>query len=197
MYVSVTMGSGKREADIIVYADDECLTPHILVECKHQEVSEQEFLQAVEQAYSYAYALPNNIKYVWITSGLKDEYFEVDKHKHTRVNQPDIPQFGVYKMANYKYVYDANSIKTTVGKQKFFDLQVIEQNELTRRFKQAHDSLWAGGQLNPSEAFDELDKLIFVRFGTNVKTGLLDRITIFRLSQRRRRISRRFKEKAY
>lgn len=163
MYVPVTMGSGKREADIIVYKDDELLVPHILVECKQQEVSEQEFLQAVEQAYSYAYALPNNVKFVWVTSGLKDEYFEVDKHKHTRINQPDIPQFGVNKMANYKYVYDADSLKTVDGKQKFFELQTIEQGELTRRFKQAHDSLWAGGQLNPSEAFDELDKLIFCK----------------------------------
>jgi len=163
MYVPVTRGSGKREADIIVYNDDEHLIPHILVECKQQEVSEQEFLQAVEQAYSYAYALPNNVKFVWVTSGLKDEYFEVDKHKHTRINQPDIPQYGVSKMANYKYVYGADTMKTADGKQKFFELQVIEQSELTRRFKQAHDSLWAGGQLNPSEAFDELDKLIFCK----------------------------------
>ncbi|MDV2459568.1 N-6 DNA methylase [Elizabethkingia anophelis] len=172
MFVPVTMGSGKKEADIIVYNDDDCLIPHILVECKKQEVSEQEFLQAVEQAYSYAYALPNEIKYVWVTSGLKDEYFEVDKHKHTRVTQPDIPQFGVNKVANYKYVYDAESLKTATGKQKFFDLQVIEQSELTRRFKQAHDALWAGGQLNPSEAFDELDKLIFCKIWDERKDRL-------------------------
>ncbi|MBP3712945.1 MAG: hypothetical protein J6I86_10860, partial [Bacteroidaceae bacterium] len=49
------------------------------------------------------------------------------------------------------------------GEQQFFDLSVIEQSELTRRFKQAHEALWAGGQLNPSEAFDELDKLIFCK----------------------------------
>lgn len=49
------------------------------------------------------------------------------------------------------------------GKQRFFDLSVIDQSELTRRFKQAHEALWAGGQLNPSEAFDELDKLIFCK----------------------------------
>src|SRR5205823_1866705 len=29
--------------------------------------------------------------------------------------------------------------------------------------KQAHNALWAGGQLNPSEAFDEVDKLIFCK----------------------------------
>ena len=42
-------------------------------------------------------------------------------------------------------------------------MSVIDQADLTRRFKQAHEALWAGGQLNPSEAFDELDKLIFCK----------------------------------
>ena len=66
-------------------------------------------------------------------------------------------------MALYKYVYEAAEVRKEEGKQKFFDLSVIQQEELTRRFKQAHDALWAGGQLNPSEAFDELDKLIFCK----------------------------------
>lgn len=161
-FVTVKMGTDSKEADIVVYNDDECKQPHILVECKSPTVSEQEFLQAIEQAYSYAYAMPNDVKYVWVT-GPKNEYFEVDKKKNTRVQQPDIPQFGVKKLANYKYVYDAESLKEETGKQKFFDLVEINQDELTRRFKQAHDALWAGGQLNPSEAFDELDKLIFCK----------------------------------
>lgn len=162
-YESVTMGSDKKEADIIIYNDDNCQQPHILVECKKPTVSEQEFLQAIEQAYSYAYALPNDVKYVWVTSGAKDEYFEVDKKRNTRITQPDIPQFGVKKLETYKYVYDAESLVQKEGKQKFFDLTVVEEKVLTSRFKQAHDALWAGGQLNPSEAFDELDKLIFCK----------------------------------
>jgi type I restriction enzyme M protein len=162
-FVPVKMGADTKEADIIVYDDDECTEPHILVECKKQEVSEQEFLQAIEQAYSYAYALPNEVKYVWVTSYLKDEYFEVDKKRNSRTTQPDIPQYGVKKLATYKYVYDAKFVKQEKGKQNYFDLSEIKEEELTRRFKQAHDALWAGGQLNPSEAFDELDKLIFCK----------------------------------
>ena len=76
---------------------------------------------------------------------------------------PDIPQFGVKTVASYKYVYDAHFLPQIAGEQRFFDLSVIDQAELTRRFKQAHEALWAGGQLNPSEAFDELDKLIFCK----------------------------------
>lgn len=163
LYVPVTMGSEIKEADIVVYKEGLCLTPHILVECKKEDISEAEFQQAIEQAYSYAYALPNDVKYVWVTSGIRNEYFEVDKSKNTRMRLPDIPQYGVEKMASYKYVYGAEYMKQEEGKQHFFSLSVIDQSELTRRFKQAHEALWAGGQLNPSEAFDELDKLIFCK----------------------------------
>ena len=162
-FVPVTMGRDIREADIVVYADNMCLTPYILVECKRQEVSEAEYQQAIEQAYSYAYALPSDVKYVWVTSGIKSDYFEVDKSQNTRNQLPDIPQFGVDSIATYKYVYGAQYLPEEKGKQKFFDLSVIDQSELTRRFKQAHEAMWAGGQLNPSEAFDELDKLIFCK----------------------------------
>lgn len=159
----ITMGSEIKEADIVVYKDGLCVKPLILVECKKQEVSEAEFQQAINQAYSYAFALPGEIKYVWVTSGIKNEYFEVDKSQNTRIQIPDIPQYGVQEMANYKYVYGADHIPEEDGKQRFFDLSIIDQSDLTRRFKQAHEALWAGGKLNPSEAFDELDKLIFCK----------------------------------
>ena len=162
-FVPVTMGSEVKVADIVVYEDDMCMSPHILVECKRQEVSEAEYQQAIEQAYSYAFALPCDIKYVWVTSGIKSDYFEVDKNQNSRNQLPDIPQFGVKNVASYKYVYEAQYLPEEAGKQRFFDLSVIDQSELTRRFKQAHEALWAGGQLNPSEAFDELDKLIFCK----------------------------------
>lgn len=162
-FVPVTMGREVKEADIVIYDDDMCMSPHILVECKRQEVSEAEYQQAIEQAYSYAFALPCEVKYVWVTSGIKSDYFEVDKNQNTRNQLPDIPQFGVANIATYKYVYEAQYLPEEAGKQRFFDLAVIDQSELTRRFKQAHEALWAGGQLNPSEAFDELDKLIFCK----------------------------------
>lgn len=162
-FVSVTMGREVKEADIIVYKDDMCLEPYILVECKKQEVSEAEFQQAINQAFGYAYATAGELKYVWVTSSIKSEFFEVDQSSNTRNQLPDIPQFGAKDVATYKYVYDAQYLPIESGKQRFFDLSIIDQSELTRRFKQAHEALWAGGQLNPSEAFDELDKLIFCK----------------------------------
>ena len=60
LFQTVKMASSSKEADIVVYKDKEHTQPHIVVECKHKDVSNQEFNQAIEQAASYAYALVPN-----------------------------------------------------------------------------------------------------------------------------------------
>jgi len=158
-YVQVRMGSDTKEADIIVYSDDGLKSPFIVVECKKPDVSEFEFSRAVDQAFSYAVA--EGARYVWITSGIKNEYYEVPVRKpKDRLSIPDIPEFGFYETAQYKY---AKSGGRTKSGQRLFELGIVSQDDLTRRFQQAHQALWGGGELNPSEAFDELDKLIFCK----------------------------------
>lgn len=170
-YVSVQMGSETKEADIIVYADDACEKTHIVVECKKEDITDQEFNKAVDQAYSYAVAEGGS--FVWVTSRIKNEYYEVpEKKPKSRIAVPDIPQYGVKKLAPYKYVKggishtDTASIQEPAADyktQKFFEVEIVSENELTRIFIQAHQALWGGGQRNPSVAFDELDKLIFCK----------------------------------
>ena len=172
-FVSVQMGAETKEADIIVYNDDECEETYILVECKKEELTDQQFNIAVDQAYSYAVA--EGAKYVWTTSRIKNQYYEVpDKKPKSRIEIPDIPQFGIKKLAPYKYVKGGISQTDTEDvnivsepdpnvKQKFFELQVVTESELTKIFTQSHQALWGGGQRNPSVAFDELDKLIFCK----------------------------------
>ncbi len=159
-YVKVTVGSDVKEADIIVYNDSECKKPYIIVECKKETITEQEFKQAVRQAYSYAFATAGTIKYIWVTSGIKNEYYAFDKEIESRETITDIPQYKVKKLASYKFAKNGG---TTESGQKLFPLVKVEESELTNRFKQAHQALWGGGELNPSEAFDELDKLIFCK----------------------------------
>ena len=55
-FVSVQMGSETKEADIVVYNDDQCEETYILVECKKEDLTDQQFNIAVDQAYSYAVA---------------------------------------------------------------------------------------------------------------------------------------------
>ena len=180
-FVTVTMGADKREADIIVYEDANKDKPKIIVECKKQEVSQQEFNQAVNQAFSYAHALAGTVKYLWVTSELLSEVYRYDKEKDLRENINDLPRYGSDKVTPYNFVKGGGKREYVDEKGKkqeetFKDIKMVSEEELTRRFKQAHDALWAGGQLNPSEAFDELDKLIFCKIWDekyNIEDGKL------------------------
>ena len=159
LLVPITVGSTTAEADIIVYGDASRNSPHIVVECKRPEVSEEEFSQAINQAFSYAVA--EGAAYVWVTSGIKDEYYQVEgKRPKRRAHVSDIPGVGVARTkSNYRF---AKGGRDRDGNPTY-DIAATSENELTRRFKQAHDALWGGGELHPSAAFDELNKLIFCK----------------------------------
>lgn len=173
---SVTMGSSRKEADIIVYNDDALTKPHIVVECKKEDISEAEFKQAVLQAFAYSHALAGTTKFIWVTKGDKDEYYKFDKNTNKREEEADIPHYGQSTTPPFKYVkgkkyipkssgFDAQESQAKYAQKEVWydDLQVVDENYLIRTFKQSHDALWAGGELNPSQAFDELDKLIFCK----------------------------------
>ena len=124
-----------------------------MIECKKEDISELEFKTAVNQAFSYA--ITEGAKFVWITSGIKDEYYQVPKRKpKDRITIVDIPSVNEKFVPKYKYVK---------ADPKYHEIEIVSEDNLTKRFKQAHNALWAGGELNPSEAFDELDKLIFCK----------------------------------
>lgn len=145
---NVQVGSSTREADIIVYneTDSKIL---IVVECKEEQINERQFQVAVDQAYSYAHSLA--ALYIWVTSGIKNEYFEiVELYPVERISITDIPK-RAGKVQRYKYVKGSK------------EPQAGTQAELRQKFKSAHDALWGGGALAPTTAFDELDKLIFCK----------------------------------
>jgi type I restriction enzyme M protein len=142
------MGSDSKEADILVYSGDNKKVL-IVVECKSEDVNERQFQVAADQAYSYASA--RYAKYVWVTSGVKNEYYEVlEKTPVDRIAIADIPRRDG----------DIEKAKFIKGKS---DPQKSTQGDLIQKFKSAHDALWGGGALSPSSAFDELDKLIFCK----------------------------------
>lgn len=145
---NVQMGASSKEADILVYNDSNSKIL-IVVECKEDEINERQFQVAADQAYSYAHALA--AKYIWVTSGIKNEYFEiVELYPVKRISITDIPQRDG-KVDRYKYVKGGR------------EPQAESQEVLRQKFKSAHDALWGGGALAPTTAFDELDKLIFCK----------------------------------
>lgn len=145
---AVQIGSETREADILVYNNSHTKIL-IVVECKEENINERQFQVAVDQAYSYAHA--KAAQYVWVTSGIKDEYFEITSVAPiARKAISDIPKCGG----------DVKRFKYTKGEH---EPAASTQSELIQKFKSAHDALWGGGALAPTTAFDELDKLIFCK----------------------------------
>ena len=145
---SVQMGSEIKETDIVVY-NEKNNKILIVVECKEENINERQFQIAVDQAYSYAHA--KAATYVWVTNGVKNEYFEISNmYPVERIAMSDIPKRDG-EVQRYKYIKGEH--EPTKG----------TQSELIQKFKSAHDALWGGGALAPTTAFDELDKLIFCK----------------------------------
>jgi type I restriction enzyme M protein len=167
MFKTVQMGVDvTKEADIIVYHDDEQTKPYIVVECKSPDVSEMEFKQAVNQAFSYAHAIAGTTKFVWVTKGNKQEFYRYDKESNKRTIEADLPYYGESNAKKYRFAKGGFYTDRVKGKDTRIttnDIKPVAESALTQIFKQAHDALWAGGELNPSQAFDELDKLIFCK----------------------------------
>lgn len=136
------------KADIVVY-NENINRILIVVECKREDINERQFQSAIEEVLRSANAL--NGRYLWVTSGVRNEYFEIaDRHSSERIVISDIPKKdGI--VDRYKYVKGEN------------EPQQGTKAELIQKFKSAHDALWGGGALSPTTAFDELDKLIFCK----------------------------------
>jgi len=144
----VQVGSARKEADILVYNDNKNKIL-IVVECKEENINERQFQVAIDQAYVYAHALAG--QYVWVTSGIRNEYFEiVELYPVERISISDVPKKDG-KVDRFKYVKGGR------------EPQPGTKAVLMQKFKSAHDALWGGGALAPTTAFDELDKLIFCK----------------------------------
>ncbi|WP_338769872.1 N-6 DNA methylase [Bernardetia sp. ABR2-2B] len=166
MFESVKMGVSTKEADILVYQDEKLEKPYIVIECKKEDISELEFKEAVKQALSYAHAIAGTTKFVWVTKGNKEEFYKFNKDQKSQEQTANIPYFGETDEPKYRFAKNGFYYENKQGaskKTEVEDLKEITESDLERLFKQAHDALWAGGELNPTQAFDELDKLIFCK----------------------------------
>ena len=151
--VLVPRRTPEDRADIVVYEDDELKTPYLVVETKKDGITDAEFKQAIEQAFGNANSL--RAKLASVVAGTTKTAFDIAGFKPSERAKnviSDIPKkYG--KTPKYKF------IKGEADK----ELKIVSRDELIKALEKAHDSVWQGGKLAPTTAFDEVSKLLFCK----------------------------------
>ena len=142
-------------ADIVVYEDDSCRIPYLVVENKACGQSNRDREQGIEQAFGNANSLRAPLT-------LYDEaelsaFFDVANHPSTervanRLGSRDrLP-------SEYGNVPTYTHLAGQPG-----DIAVLGPHQLEARIRRAHSLIWAGGRRDPLTAFDEWSKLLFAK----------------------------------
>ena len=159
--VVVPRRTPEDKADIVVYEDAELKKPYLIVECKKDGISDAEFKQAIEQAFGNANSLRG--LFAAVVAGTTKTAFDIAGFKPSEREQnviADIPiRYG--KAPKYRFTKgnDTN------------DLEIVSRDELIRALEKAHDTVWQGGRLAPTTAFDEVAKLLFCKLKDEKETG--------------------------
>ena len=151
--VRVPRRTPSDRADIVVFQDDEKKNPFIVVECKKDETSEAEFEQAIEQAFGNCNSLSGH--YAVVVAGSTRRSFDVKNHNPGERSENIIAAPPI----RYDMVQEWRYRKGDLN----WELSVIERGDLIRVLEKCHDTLWQGGRLTPTDAFDELAKILFIK----------------------------------
>lgn len=151
--VAVPRRTPEDWADIVVYEDDELKNSYLVVECKKDGITDAEFKQAIEQVFGNANSL--RAKFASVVAGITKTAFDVAGFKPSEREKnviSDIPKkYGT--TPKYRFV------KGIVEK----ELKIVSREELIRALGKSHDTVWQGGRLAPTAAFDEVSKLLFCK----------------------------------
>jgi len=140
-------------ADIVVYEDDEKKIPYIAIECKKENISDNEFIQAIEQSFGNSNSI--SAKFSAIISGNTRRFFDVANFPSIEREKNIIADIPI----NYGKIQEFRYKKEDIN----WDLKPLEKFELINVLNKCKDTLWDGGKLVPTDAFDELSKILFVK----------------------------------
>ena len=151
--VRVPRRTPSDRADIVIFQDDGKKDPFIVIECKKDGISEAEFKQAIEQAFGNCNSLGGH--YAVVVAGNTRRSFDVKNYKPGERSENIIadPPIGYGKVQEWRYLKGVSRS----------ELSVIERGDLIRVLEKCHDTLWQGGRLTPTDAFDELAKILFIK----------------------------------
>lgn len=162
-------------ADIVIYADDQCRSPYLVVENKADGQNLQARGQGVEQVFGNANSL--RAPYALYEEAGYSMFYDVQGYPPTErienqlgardripAQYGDIPQ----------YLYVAGEAN---------DIEPVDTPTLSSKIRRAHYIIWAGGRRDPLLAFDEWSKLLFAKV-MDERTTPTGHIRRFQVGQR-------------
>ncbi|KKG05870.1 hypothetical protein DU40_13560 [Methanosarcina mazei] len=151
--VLVPRRTPEDRADIVVFEDNELKKPYIVIECKRDGISDAEYKQAIEQAFGNANSLRS--RFAAVIAGITRTAFDVagfNPGEREKNVISDIPKkYG--KTPKYRFIKG----------NKDTELRVVPKDDLIKTLEKVHDTVWQGGKLAPTTAFDEVSKLLFCK----------------------------------
>jgi len=144
----IEMGRAKKRADIVIFSENEEHTQeniYLIVEVKTEDVKPSDLKEGIGQLESYSAASPNSAFALWV--GNERLAFKVIEEKGKRVLTliPDVPKRG-----------ETTTPKPTRG-------ALVPAVNLKQVFKRVHNYIYANQGFQKDKAFEELQKLIFIK----------------------------------
>jgi type I restriction enzyme M protein len=142
-------------ADIVVYTDDQCRAPYLVVENKAFGQTDLQRRQWIEQTFGNANSL--RAPFAMYDEGNISILFDLANHPSSERQanrlgeRTSLPrQYG--EAPAYSYIAGQPG-----------DIAPVDTPVLSSRIRRAHFIIWAGGRRDPLLAFDEWSKLLFAK----------------------------------
>ena len=143
-------------ADIVVYKDERCQEPYLVVENKKEQLSPRERNQAIEQLFGNANSL--RVPIALMDSFGESVFYDVanypptERTENIKGTRDAIPvQYG--QIPEYTFIAGPGNN----------DIRPANAHQLESKVKRAHSIIWAGGKRDPLLAFDEWSKLMLAK----------------------------------
>lgn len=167
--VTVPRRTPEDLADIVVYEDNKCQNPYLVVETKKEKISERQRKQAIEQLFGNANSL--RIPLALYENNEESILYDVlnfpstERNENIKGNRDAVPeQYG--KIPEYTFIAGPGNN----------DIIPATKNQLELKVKRAHSIIWAGGKRDPLLSFDEWSKIMFASLENFVLSKGKDKI---------------------
>lgn len=142
-------------ADIVVYRDDSCKDPYLVVENKPVGQNPKDRNQGIEQAFGNANSL--RAPFILYDEFLKTFFYD---NEHFPAEEREENKIGSKELIPEQYG-DAPEFVFIAGGEK--DISAVKSSLLENKIRKAHSIIWSGGRRDPLTAFDEWSKLLFAK----------------------------------